>query len=113
MDVSGRELIDLEIEKLKRQIESTNATGKTTKCSDLAKSLTRNPGKKAMTIGIILAVLNHFSGNFALVSYTANIFQEAGSVLSPNLSALIVAVIQFFASCLVPVFVERTGRKVC
>ena len=100
------------MEKLKRQIESTNTNGRPTKFSDLAKSLIQNPGKKAMIIGIVLAVLNHFSGNFALVSYTANIFQAAGSALSPNSSALIVAVVQFIGSSLVPVFVERTGRKV-
>lgn len=72
----------------------------------------QTPGRKAMTIGIFLAALDQLSGNFALLSYTANIFASAGSVLSPNESALIVGAIQFIATCLVPLFVERAGRKV-
>lgn len=43
--------------------------------------------------------------------YTANIFELAGSVLHPNESALVVAVIQFIATCMVPVLIERAGRK--
>lgn len=105
-------MIDEQIDKLKRQIESSSTEGKPANFSELAKSLTRNPGKKAMIIGVVLAVLNHFSGNFALVTYTAHIFEEAGSILSPNCSALIVAVVQFIGSITVPMLVERTGRKV-
>lgn len=82
------------------------------KWSELLTLLKANPGRKAMTIGIFLVILNHFSGNFVLTNYTANIFAFAGSVLTPNESALIVAAIQFIGTCMVPLLVERTGRKV-
>ena len=99
--------MEAEIDRLMRQIGDVNSSKNLVKWSDLI----RNPGKKALIIGIVLGVLNHFSGNYALISYTATIFQESGSVMSPNESALIVAIIQCFSSCLVPILVERCGRK--
>lgn len=102
--------IDAEIENIERQIEST--IDQKMKCSELMKSVVRNPGKKAIIIGSVLAALNHLSGNFVLLSYTANIFEEAGSALQPNTSALIMSVAQFIGSCLASMLIERFGRKV-
>lgn len=82
--------------------------GKTFKWSDF----TENPARKAITIGIVLMFLNQFSGFFAMLTYTATIFEEAGSSLSPNVSAIIVAVIQIIGTYMASLFVERAGRKV-
>lgn len=71
-----------------------------------------NPGRKAMIIGIFLGALNHLSGSFALISYSANIFEAAGSALSSNESALVIGIIQFIGTTMVPFLVEHTGRKV-
>lgn len=65
-----------------------------------------------MIIGIVLAALNHITGSYALLSYTATIFKESGSVISPNESALVVGVIQLIGTFVVPVLIERSGRKV-
>lgn len=45
-------------------------------------------------------------------SYTANIFAEAGSTMSPNMSAIVVGVIQLFGSYAATNLVDRAGRKV-
>lgn len=74
--------------------------------------LTKNPARKAMTIGIVLVVLNQFSGFFAMLNYTGSIFKEAGSSFSPNTSAIIVAVIQIVGTYIASLFVDRAGRKV-
>lgn len=74
--------------------------------------LIKNPGRKAILIGIFLAALTSFSGGIALISYSATIFKEAGSLISSNESALVVGIIQFIGSIFVPFLVERTGRKV-
>lgn len=108
IDVKDVRLIDAEIERLMRQIGSVESSKKMIKWSELRK----NPGKKAMIIGIVLGVLNHFSGNYALISYTATIFEASESIISPNESALIVSFIQCISAFLVPLFVERCGRKV-
>lgn len=72
----------------------------------------RNPGRKALVIGVFLAALENFSGSFALLNYTATIFDESGSVMSSNESALFVSIIQFVGAIIMPFLVDRTGRKV-
>lgn len=71
-----------------------------------------NPGRKAFIIGTVLALVNQFCGCFAILNYTANIFQEAGSNMSPNMSAIVVGSIQFLGSVVATSLVDRTGRKV-
>lgn len=46
-----------------------------------------------------------------MITFTATIFQEAGSTLSTNASAIIVGVIQIFGSIFASILVERCGRK--
>lgn len=65
-----------------------------------------------MIIGIVLASINQLCGCFAMLQYTASIFEEAGSNMSPNMSAIFVGVIQLIGSFLPTILVERGGRKV-
>lgn len=64
------------------------------KCSDFASKQAR----KAMIIGIALVALNQFCGCFAMLNYTASIFKESGSSMSPNMSAIVVGTIQLVGS---------------
>lgn len=68
--------------------------------------------RKAIFIGAVLVWLNQFCGCFAMLNYTANIFAESGSNLSPNMSAIIVGVIQLFGAWISTFLVDRAGRKV-
>lgn len=83
------ELLQLEMSKLKNSIGSTNekSNGSSFSWSDLIKV----PGRKALIIGIVLAVLNQLCGCFAMLNYTSLIFEKSGSNLSPNFSAIIVS----------------------
>ena len=72
---------------------------------------TTNPGRKAMIIGIVLALANHFSGSFAIITYAAEIFKTTGSIFSENESALIIAAIQLCGTCTLPILIEKIGRK--
>jgi hypothetical protein len=63
-------------------------------------------------MGIALMALNQFCGCFAMLNYTGTIFAESGSNLSPNLSAIIVGVIQIFGAYFSTALVEKAGRKV-
>ena len=56
-------------------------------------------------------VLNQWCGCFAMLNYTATIFAEAGSTLSPNLSAIVVGAIQIFGAFF-STLVDKIGRKV-
>lgn len=71
-----------------------------------------NPGRKAFLIGIGLAILNQFCGAPAMLYYTSNIFQDAGSTISPDTSSLIVGIIQCFGCFVTAALVDRAGRRV-
>ncbi|XP_031622894.1 facilitated trehalose transporter Tret1-like isoform X2 [Contarinia nasturtii] len=102
------EVLQSEMNKLKNSLQ-----GDSTKKSVSIKwcDLTSGAGRKAMTIGIVLAALNQLCGCFAMLQYTANIFKEAGSAMSPNMSAIVVGVIQLIGSYVTTALVDRTGRK--
>jgi SP family facilitated glucose transporter-like MFS transporter 8 len=55
--------------------------------------------------------LNQFCGVFAMLNFTATIFKESGSNLSPNISSIIVGGIQIIGSMLPTLLVDRLGRK--
>ena len=68
--------------------------------------------KKALTIGIALIMLNQLCGCFAMLNYTASIFSESGSNLTPNMAAIVVGLIQLLGACFSTMLVDRAGRKV-
>lgn len=64
-----------------------------------------------MIIGLVLVLTNQLCGTFAFISFTANIFMQSGSSLSPNMSAIIVAVIQVAGSAVSTFAIGRMSRK--
>lgn len=66
---------------------------------------------KAILIGVSLTAINLFSGTFAMLNYTASIFQVSGSDLDPHISAIVIAVIQIFGVYGSTSLVDRVGRK--
>lgn len=107
--VDDHEILQSEMTKLKN---SLHKSGKCEANSFNWSDLLRNPGRKAFLIGIGLAILNQFCGCIAMSNYTANIFKESGSTLSPNNSAICVGVIQLIGSFVAMNLVDRAGRKV-
>lgn len=102
-------MLQIEINKIRNTFgEPSSNHQKSFNFSDFNK----NPARKALTIGIILMILNQFSGFFAMLNYTATIFEKAGSSFSPNTSAIFVAVLQIFGTYVASLFVDRAGRKV-
>jgi Sugar (and other) transporter len=67
--------------------------------------------RKALLIGVVLVAVNQLSGCFAFINYTADIFLESGSSLSPNSSAIIVAIIQVAGSTISTFAVGNMSRK--
>lgn len=65
----------------------------------------------AILIGISLTAVNLFSGSFAMLNYTANIFQASGSDLDPHISAIVIALIQIFGVYGSTNLVDRVGRR--
>lgn len=68
-------------------------------------------GRKAFLIGIMLIALHEFCGCFTMLNYTATIFRDSGSDISPNFSAIIVGVIQLLGTYAATFLVDLLGRK--
>lgn len=100
----GSEYLKKEIHKL-RSVSSTDENRLT------FTDFTTPFAKKALVIGVSLVALNQFCGCFTMLSYTAKIFEESGSNLAPNTSAIIVAVIQLCGTYISTILVDRSGRK--
>lgn len=104
-------MIQAKVEQLRSIIDDTDA--KQSKENSMKWSdVTKNPGRKAIMIGIFLSALDNFSGSFALLNYTAIIFEESGSFMSSNESALIVCIFQLFGTIIMPFLIDKAGRKV-
>lgn len=56
--------------------------------------------------------INQFSGCFALLNYSATIFRDSGSDISPNTSSIIIATIQILGTYCATCLVDKVGRKV-
>lgn len=103
------DLVQREIDKVRKAVGNVSGqTNNSFKWSDILSGT----GRRAMTIGIVLGLLSRFSGCMALLTYTANIFEEAGTNLSPNMATIVVGVIQLIGSYVATLLVDRAGRKV-
>ncbi|XP_017033009.1 facilitated trehalose transporter Tret1 [Drosophila kikkawai] len=76
--------------------------------ADFAEPKTR----KAFFIGLVLIMFNQLCGCFAMLNYTAVIFEQAGASMPPTMAAIIVGLIQLLGSYASTLLVERLGRKI-
>lgn len=63
-------------------------------------------------IGIALITMHEFCGVFTMLNYTATIFRDSGSTISPQFSAIIVGIIQLLGTYVATFLVDRLGRKI-
>ena len=61
--------------------------------------------------GVALQFLEQFCGCFVLLFYAATVFKQAGSNLSPNVSSIIIGIIQLCGAYVSTMLVDRAGRK--
>lgn len=104
-------LLEFEVLKLKSSLGNSNENEE----SDRKISSRRVPTRiaiKAMAIGMVLVILNTCNGTVAITGYTATIFEDTGSNMTPNMSAIVIGLIQLSGSCLSMKIVDRFDRKV-
>ncbi|PNF21446.1 hypothetical protein B7P43_G13563 [Cryptotermes secundus] len=73
--------------------------------------LPKSPTGKAIIILVCLMIFRQSSGINVVIYYTVDIFEEAGSTLSPSLSTVVVGVAQVVATFVSSLLVERIGRR--
>lgn len=67
---------------------------------------------RPFTIGCVVMLAHELNGGFTMCSYAGMVFAKSGSTLSPGISSIIVAGIQFLGSYVSTVLIDRAGRKV-
>lgn len=104
----GNELeVAAELKNIVSTIESENISKNIT-ILDLFK---RN-NLKPLLISLGLMLFQQFSGINAVIFYTVMIFKDAGSSVDENLCTIIVGFVNFGATFLATVLIDRLGRKV-
>ncbi|XP_017047673.1 facilitated trehalose transporter Tret1 [Drosophila ficusphila] len=108
------EELQFELQKLK-PTEKPSADGEEIEAETTGvtwRDFAEGKNRKAFLIGIGLISFNQLCGCFAMLIYTAVIFQQAGSSLSPTVAAIVVGAIQLLGTYASYVLVERLGRKI-
>lgn len=59
-----------------------------------------------------MSTLNILNGIYIMTNYTTAIFKQAGSTLTPDESAIVIAAIQLLANIIAAVLADSAGRKV-
>ncbi|XP_069700469.1 facilitated trehalose transporter Tret1-like [Periplaneta americana] len=72
----------------------------------------KSPTFKTVTVVVGLMLLQQLSGINAVIFYTVDIFQDAGSSLSPYYCTLILGVVQVAFTYIAALLVDRLGRRV-
>lgn len=119
--------IELEVDKLKRMLDQSTKTGEDNEWTPKKIAIAR----KAVIIATVLVLLYIYSGIMPMFAYVATVFEDTGSNLAPNMSAIIIGnynnwqnnsvwiiliihtigVIQLLGTCVATDLVERLGRK--
>ncbi|KAL9913287.1 facilitated trehalose transporter Tret1 isoform X2 [Glossina fuscipes] len=100
--------VDPELKGLVRSQVDDDRQATTNQISELFK---RN-NLKPLSISLGLMFFQQFSGINAVIFYTVSIFKDAGSTIDNNLCTIIVGLVNFIATFMATVLIDRLGRKV-
>jgi len=101
-------LISEEIEKCSKNNEKSNDDNA---FQILKQFLTKRHLRKACIIVLAVFSFQMFSGYPAIIRYTVDIFQKAGTTYSPHIAAIFVAISQLCFSFLGALLLDKIGRK--
>lgn len=76
------------------------------------KDLFQDPANvRALIVSLGLMIFQQFSGINAVIFYSNTIFASAGSSLDPNISNIIVGVVQVIVTGIATILVDKAGRR--
>jgi sugar porter (SP) family MFS transporter len=99
--------VDKELEEMKKNVEKSRLVN-----VSIRDSLNSKVIRRGLLIGCGLMFFQQSSGITVMISYMQPIFDAAGSTLQPELSAIIVGVIQLITNFLTSQLVDTLGRRI-
>ncbi|XP_052744937.1 facilitated trehalose transporter Tret1 [Bicyclus anynana] len=100
------------LEEKDKLLEMKKEMSETDSNQDWIELFTIKSNRKALSIVVVINILQHCSGVLAIVFFSASIFKMAGSSIDSNIAMIIVGCFQLLGSTLTPLFVERIGRRI-
>ncbi|XP_067206047.1 facilitated trehalose transporter Tret1 isoform X2 [Linepithema humile] len=92
------------IEKLHMESERNDSQG------TISELMKRN-NLKPLLISLGLMLFQQMSGINAVIFYTVQIFQDAGSTIDENLSTIIIGIVNFISTFVAASVIDKLGRK--
>ncbi|CAD7078271.1 unnamed protein product [Hermetia illucens] len=74
--------------------------------------LLKRSNLKPLAISLGLMFFQQLSGINAVIFYTVSIFKDAGSTIDENLCTIIVGIVNFIATFIATMLIDRLGRKI-
>lgn len=99
--------VNYELNELQRELDRSADNE-----ASFSEIFTRKAARSALIICLGLMIFQQLSGVNAVIFYANNIFKDAGSTLSPSISAIIIGVIQVVCTYASTLLVDKAGRKI-
>lgn len=96
-----------ELSELQKEIDRTSANR-----ASIGDLFTRKAAFRALVICLGLMFFQQLSGVNAVIFYANSIFKDAGSTLSPDISAIIIGAIQVIVTYVSSILVDKAGRRI-
>lgn len=97
---------EAELQMLQESIDSSTDSGES-----FGTAITSKPAIRGLIIGYGLMLFQQFSGVNAIIFYASTIFEAAGSTMAPEVSTIIVGVMQVVAVFVSSLIVDKLGRR--
>lgn len=98
-------------EEISQLLETSVFNSSVKKRNIYLQLFTLKNNRYALSIIMLAALTDIFSGHMVVVTYTQKIFEYSGASLKPEYSALILAILKIIASLISTVIVEKFGRR--
>ncbi|KAI5641006.1 sugar transporter domain-containing protein [Phthorimaea operculella] len=96
-----------EMEDMQKEVDDASRQS-----GGLSKILSNRATVIAFVCSLGLMFFQQFSGINAVIFYTNNIFQSAGSGIDPTIATIIVGIVQMLATFVSSLIIEKAGRKI-
>ncbi|EDX06650.1 facilitated trehalose transporter Tret1-2 homolog [Drosophila simulans] len=100
--------VEPELKDLMQSQAEADSQARRNTCLELFKRINLKP----LSISLGLMFFQQFSGINAVIFYTVQIFKDAGSTIDSNLCTIIVGIVNFFATFMGILLIDRLGRKI-
>lgn len=105
-------ILERELNKIKWIVdENQNKNGLNIQSLQLSHFTTKI-ARRALSIGIVLVVLSTCTGPSTMFIYATLVFEKTGSSLPPNVSTIVLGVVNLVGVFMALMLVDRIGRKV-